>query len=58
VECDFSDMPKVKAKLVEYPPETEGSRLAAKARAKSNHLPETKRAALFNEGMARIYGSE
>ena len=50
-------MPKGLSKPVEFPMETEGARLAAKVRARCNHLPEAKRAALFNEGMARIYGS-
>jgi len=56
-ECEFSSMPKGQPKLAEYPLQTEGSRLAAKVRAKANHLSETKRAALFNKGMAMIYGS-
>jgi hypothetical protein len=55
-ECEFNAMPKGPSKPAEYPLATEGSRLAAKARAKCNHLSETKRGALFNEGMARIYG--
>lgn len=54
--CDFTTMSKARTKLVEYPLETEGSRLAAKIRAKANDLSETKRAALFNKGMAMIYG--
>lgn len=49
-------MPKVQPKPVEYPMETDGSHLAAKVRAKCNNLSEQKRTALFNKGMAMIYG--
>jgi hypothetical protein len=50
-------MPKTRSKSADYPVQTVGSRLAAKVRAKANALPEAKRAAMFNKGMAMIYGS-
>jgi hypothetical protein len=57
LKWEFSAMPKGQSKPVEYPLETEGSRLAAKVRTKCNNLSESKRAVLFNKGMAMIYGS-
>jgi hypothetical protein len=50
-------MSKVREKTADYPAQTPGSRMAAKARAKSNALSEGKRADLFHKGMTMIYGS-
>jgi len=40
----------------DYPKDTTGSRLAAKIRAKSNDLADSKRETLFKKGMSLIYG--
>lgn len=49
-------MPKTRTVRREYPKETIGSKLAAEARSKCNGLTDSKRAELFNKGMALIYG--
>jgi hypothetical protein len=43
-------------KKVDYPEETAGSRLAAKARKLASKLTLEQRRARFNKGMAMIYG--
>jgi hypothetical protein len=45
-----------KAKKTEYPAQTPGSKLAAKARKMANSLGDDARERLYNEGMAMIYG--
>ena len=47
---------KVKAKKVLYPDETEGTRLAAKARKMASKLTAEERRAHFNAAMVMIYG--
>jgi hypothetical protein len=49
-------MPRKKKKKAEYPPSSSGSKLAAKARKLANGLNDNEREALYNEGMAMIYG--
>ncbi len=49
-------MPKTRTARREYPKETIGSKLAAEVRNKCNGLTDSKRAELFNKGMALIYG--
>ncbi len=43
-------------KKIDYPQETAGSRLAAKARKRASKLTPEQRRARFNKGMAMIYG--
>jgi len=43
-------------KKLDYPDETEGSRLAAKARKMANKLTAEERRAHFNAAMVMIYG--
>jgi len=45
-----------KAKKIEYPKHTQGSKLAAKARKMANPLSDSQRERLYNKGMAMIYG--
>jgi len=45
-----------KRKKLGYPEETEGSRLAAKARKLASKLTAEEEAEYFRRGMARIYG--
>jgi hypothetical protein len=42
----------------EYPEQTEGCAIAAKARAEGNTLSDEKREDLFRRGMAMIYGGD
>lgn len=44
-------------KVVEYPKETKGSRMAAKLRRQANNLTDEEREAHFRAGMAIIYGT-
>ena len=50
--------PARKRKKLDYPAETEGSRLAAKARKMANKLTTEERRAHFNAAMALIYGGK
>jgi len=45
-----------KRKKLEYPEETEGSRLAAKVRKLASKLTPEEEAEHFRQGMAKIYG--
>jgi len=45
-------------KKLDYPEETSGSRLAAKARKLANKLTPEEEAAHFRRGMAIIYGGQ
>ncbi len=45
-------------KKLEYPAETEGSRIAAVARKAVSKLSAEQRRELFRRGMARIYGGK
>ena len=45
-----------KKKPLDYPEETEGSRLAAKGRQMANSLTAEQRREHFRRGMVRIYG--
>lgn len=47
-----------KRRKLDYPEETEGSRLAAKIRKLASKLTPEEEAELFRRGMARIYGSQ
>ena len=46
-----------KRKKLDYPEETEGSRLAAKIRKLASKLTPEEEAEYFRRGMAKIYGS-
>ena len=46
-----------KPKKLDYPEETEGSRLAAKIRKLASKLTPEEEAEYFRRGMAKIYGS-
>ena len=48
--------PASKRKKLDYPQETEGSRLAAKVRKLASKLTPEEEAEYFRRGMARIYG--
>ena len=48
--------PASKQKKLDYPEETEGSRLAAKVRKLAGKLTAEEEAEHFRRGMARIYG--
>jgi hypothetical protein len=50
--------PARKRKKLDYPEETEGSRLAAKVRKLANRLTPEERRAHFNAAMVRIYGGQ
>jgi hypothetical protein len=50
--------PAGKRKKLDYPPETEGSRLAAKVRRLASRLTPEEEAEHFRRGMARIYGGQ
>jgi hypothetical protein len=45
-------------KLLDYPDQTHGSKLAAELRKKANRLSPKQREEYFRKGMAMIYGSE
>jgi hypothetical protein len=47
---------RVAQKKLDYPEETPGSRLAAKARKLANKLTPEEEAEHFRHGMAKIYG--
>ena len=47
-----------KRKKLDYPEETEGSRLAAKARKLASKLSPEQRRELFRRAMVRIYGGQ
>ncbi|PYI83339.1 MAG: hypothetical protein DME26_15130 [Verrucomicrobia bacterium] len=47
-----------KQKKLDYPDETEGSRLAAKARKMASKLTPEQRRAHFNAAMVLIYGGD
>ena len=47
-----------KQKKLDYPEETEGSRLAAKVRKLASKLTPQEEAENFRRGMARIYGGQ
>ena len=49
---------RVPQKKLDYPEETPGSRLAAKARKLANKLTPEEEAEHFRHGMARIYGGQ
>ena len=50
--------PVRKRKILDYPEETEGSRLAAKARKMANKLTPEQRREFFRRAMVRIYGGQ
>ena len=50
--------PVSKRKELDYPEETEGSRLAAKARKLASKLTPEEEAEHFRRGMAKIYGGQ
>ncbi len=50
--------PVRKRKILDYPDETEGSRLAAKARKMANKLTREERREFFRRAMVRIYGGK
>ena len=50
--------PARKRKKLDYPDETEGSRIAAKARKMASKLTPEERRAHFNAAMVRIYGGQ
>jgi hypothetical protein len=45
-------------KLVDYPDQTRGSKLAAEIRKKANGLSSKQRAECFRKGMSMIYGGD
>jgi hypothetical protein len=45
-------------KLVDYPDQTRGSKLAAEIRKKANGLSAKQRAEYFRKGMSMIYGGQ
>lgn len=47
-----------KRKKIEYPLETQGTRLAAKVRKLANKLTSEQEADHFRRGMAKIYGGQ
>ena len=47
-----------KRKKLDYPKETEGSRLAAKVRKLASNLTPQEEAEHFRRGMAKIYGGQ
>jgi hypothetical protein len=49
---------RVAQKKLDYPEETAGSRLAAKARKLANQLTPEEEAEHFRHGMAKIYGGQ
>ena len=49
---------RAKQKKVDYPAETSGSRLAAKARKLASKLTPEQEAEHFRRGMAMIYGGQ
>jgi len=49
-------VPQTKARNMEYPETTEGSKLAAGLRKKGNALTEEQRGELFEKGMQIVYG--
>jgi len=49
---------RAKQKKLDYPAETPGSRLAAKARKLASKLTPEQEAEHFRRGMAMIYGSQ
>ena len=50
--------PARKRKKLDYPEETEGSRIAAKARKMASKLTQEQRRELFRRAMVTIYGGE
>ena len=50
--------PARKRKKLDYPDETEGSRIAAKARKMASKLTQEQRRELFRRAMVRIYGGQ
>ncbi len=50
--------PARKRKKLDYPTETEGSRIAAKARRMAGNLTPEQRRELFRRAMVRIYGGQ
>ena len=54
----FAVMKTKSRKLLDYPDQTRGSRLAAEVRKKANGLSPKQRAEYFRKGMAMIYGSD
>lgn len=50
--------PARKRKKLDYPDETEGSRIAAKARKMASKLTPEERRAHFNAAMVLIYGGD
>lgn len=50
--------PAGKRKKLDYPAETEGSRLAAKVRRMASKLTPEMEAEHFRRGMAKIYGGQ
>ena len=48
----------VKKKPLDYPDETNGSKLAAEIRQQANRLTAEQRAELFKEGMVTIHGGQ
>jgi hypothetical protein len=49
---------RVAQKKLDYPEETAGSRLAAKARKLANKLTPVEEAEHFRRGMAKVYGGQ
>jgi hypothetical protein len=50
--------PSSKRKKLDYPAETEGTRLAAKVRKLASKLSPEQEAEHFRRGMAKIYGGQ
>lgn len=48
--------PDTKQKKLDYPDETDGSRIAAEVRPAASKLTSEQRRELFKRGMVRIYG--
>ncbi len=50
--------PAAKRKKLDYPEETEGSRIAAELRKQTNKLTREQRREFFRRAMVRIYGGQ
>ena len=51
-------LPTTKRKKLDYPDETNGSRVAAEVRPVASKLTSEQRRELFKRGMVRIYGGQ
>jgi len=56
--CAMNKKVSTKKKPLEYPDETNGSKMAAVIRQQANRLTAGQRAELFKEGMVTIYGGQ